>query len=88
MAARTATQLDVYTPSPGPDGLTIEYYRVAAATAGDTCTLTPKRGRLIQKVDGPVTSDLSTSGAATQVVLVFIGGAATSQQDVILFTQP
>jgi len=89
MAARTATQLDTYTPTPSPDGLAIEFYRVAAATAGDTCTITPKRGRLIQKVMAMnATSDLPATGNATQVILTFIGGAATSLEDVIIYSQP
>lgn len=80
MAAVTATQLgDTLPIALAPYHL--EFWRIPAASAADTCTITPARGRFVIAATGggPSSNNLSTAGTDTTVVFTvkttFTGGA-------------
>ncbi len=68
MAALTATRLggDLRIPLGQHH---IEYWSIPAATAGDTCAITPAQGRFVIAAlgGGPSDNNLGTSGASTSV---------------------
>jgi len=72
-------------------GLNVEVWQIASGGAtGDTCAITPKRGRfVISASGGPFTNNLSTAGTSTNVTLTLVGGTATQGASfVTLLVQP
>lgn len=89
MATRAATQLQTYTPSPSPDGFVVEVWRLDGGTVGDTCVVTPKRGRFVKRVVGALEHNLATTGTDTQVTFTYLTGGSTSLSfDVEVISQP
>lgn len=63
----------------------VEYWQIASGgAAGDTCTITPNRGRfVVEATGGAASSDVSTAGTSTNVTFTLIGGTATQGAQIV-----
>ena len=69
----------------------VEYWQIASGgSAGDTCAITPNRGRFVVFADGgPASSNVSTNGTSTNVTFTLVGGTATQGSQIVrLLTKP
>lgn len=73
---------DKYTTTFDANGFLTEVWEVASGgTLGDTCVITPNKGRfVISAVGGPCSANTATDGSSTNVTLTLTmgGTAATS----------
>lgn len=63
----------------------VEYWQVASGgAAGDTCAITPNRGRFVVAATGGSSSnDVSTAGTSTNVTFTLVGGTATQGAQIV-----
>ena len=70
---------DKYTNTIDANGFLIEVWQVASGgSAGDTCAITPNKGRFIISAEGgPASSNVATDGSSTNVTFTLVAGTST-----------
>ena len=63
----------------------IEYWQIASGgAAGDTCAITPNRGRfVVAATAGSASTNVSTNGTSTNVTFTLVGGTATQGAQIV-----